>query len=67
MDARGRYTPTLVRELLAARRVLDAVPDGEDYDAERERLTRVETALMAEGWRNWESAEELERMAAEES
>ena len=61
----AKYTPSKVRELLDAQAALNAVPDGQDYVAERGRLTAAEDALLAEGWRNEESEEELRALAAE--
>lgn len=58
------YTPAKVRELLAAQKALLAVPQDQDYTAERERLTIAEQALLDEGWRNLESAEQLEAIAS---
>jgi hypothetical protein len=58
------YTPEKVQELLAAQDALARVPQGQDYTAERARLTLAEQALVEEGWQNLESREQLEALAA---
>ena len=57
------YTKSKVQELLAARKALEAVPAGDDYTAERKRLTVAEQVLLDEGWQNLESLDELEALA----
>jgi len=59
----AKYTPVKVREWLAARSALDAVT-GTDWTAERQRLTNAEESLLAEGWKNEETEDEMKKIAS---
>lgn len=60
MDATSSYKPETIREYLAAWNALEAATQGQDCTAERDRLSAAEDRLMAEGWQNNETREQLE-------
>ncbi len=59
------YTHAKIAEYLAAHDALNAVPQGQDYTAERDRLTAAEDALLADGWKNEETEDQLRAMLAD--
>lgn len=59
MIAIPKYTKEAVQEWFDARKALDAVPSGQDWLPERDRLTAAEEVLMGQGWSNLETEEEM--------
>lgn len=59
------YASKTIREYLDAVTALEAVPPGQDYLEERSRLDQAEDNLLAEGWKNLETRQQLEAILLE--